>query len=328
MRPLMEKLKNGQLQTSKGVSFLEAKYQIMLQYILQLTFFIHAKLSGQRIKDHPVVDSLVELRVVLERMKPVEAKLKYQIDKLVRTAVMGTQANKDTSVNDPMAFKPNPMNLMNKDDDDNESEEEDDDDTMTMRTNGDSKNDVYRPPKMAPVSYDETGGSKKSKYERDQERLHEKASRSRVIQDLMTEMNDAPEEVDALGGVNEGTGYGERMDRKIAEKNDYEENNYVRLQVTRKEKKHLLAKNKMRFESEFDNLNDFSNLVGIQEVNERENERFRNVLNRNNKNATQPRGQKRSASGGDKFHGVIGGDAKSRNKFQRNVKYARNSKKN
>ncbi|CAO3601334.1 unnamed protein product [Absidia cylindrospora] len=249
MPPLMEKLKNGQLQTSKGVSFLEAKYQIMLQYILQLTFFIHAKLSGQRIKDHPVVDSLVELRVVLERMKPIETKLKYQIDKLVRTAVMGTQANKD-SVNDPMAFKPNPMNLMSKDDDDNDDDESEDDDTMMMRT--DDKGDVYRPPKMAPVSYDETGGSKKSKYDRDQERLHEKASRSRVIQDLMTEMNDAPEEVDALGGVNEGTGYGERMDRKIAEKNDYEENNYVRLQVTRKEKKHLLAKNKMRFESEFD----------------------------------------------------------------------------
>jgi U3 small nucleolar ribonucleoprotein protein LCP5 len=157
------------------------------------------------------------------------------------------------TVNDPLAFKPNLMNLMNKDNNDDDSEEDDSDDyTMGKSGSGGSSSGVYRPPKMAPVSYDENGGSKKSKGEKNDERLREKASRSRLMQDLMTEMNDAPEEVDALGGVNEGTGYGERMDRKLAEKNDYEENNYVRLQVTRKEKKHLQAKNKMRFESEFD----------------------------------------------------------------------------
>jgi U3 small nucleolar ribonucleoprotein protein LCP5 len=63
----------------------------MLQYILQLAFIIHAKISGKSIKGHPVVESLVECRIVLERMKPIEVKLKYQIDKLVRTAVLGTQ---------------------------------------------------------------------------------------------------------------------------------------------------------------------------------------------------------------------------------------------
>jgi hypothetical protein len=62
-------------------------------------------------------------------------------------------------------------------------------------------------------------------------------------------------------------------------------------------------------------------LVGIQEVNDRENERFRNVLNRNKKlqSSNEPRGQKRSG----KFHGVIDGDNASRNKFQRNVKYSK-----
>ncbi|KAI8078892.1 Sas10/Utp3/C1D family-domain-containing protein [Halteromyces radiatus] len=319
MRPLIEKLNNGQLQTNKGVSFLEAKYQIMLQYILQLTYFVHCKLSGKQIKGHPVVESLVELRVVLERMKPIEAKLKYQIDKLVRTAVLGTQQEKEQTANDPLAFKPNPTNLLNKEEDEEDEDDEDDDDEMNNYTKGNKSNGgIYRPPKMAPVTYDETGGSKKSKQEKNEERLKEKASRSRLMKDLMTEMNDAPEELDALGGVNEGTGYGERMDRKMAEKNDYEENNYVRLQVTRKEKKHLMAKNKMRFESEFDNLNDFSNLVGIQEVDERENERFRNVLNRKSQHKDK-RGHKRPG----KFHGVVDGEGASRNKFQRNVSFSK-----
>jgi U3 small nucleolar ribonucleoprotein protein LCP5 len=58
--------------------------------------------------------------------------------------------------------------------------------------------------------------------------------------------------VGVFGGVNEGTGYGDRIDNVIAEKDRYEEDNYVRLAVTRKEKQRLNKNKKMRFESEFD----------------------------------------------------------------------------
>ncbi|KAI8391780.1 Sas10/Utp3/C1D family-domain-containing protein [Radiomyces spectabilis] len=278
LKPLKQKLEDGELQTSKGVSFLEVKYHLMIQYVLQLAFYVNLKLSGKQLAQHPVVDSLVELRVILDKMKPIEAKLKYQVDKLVRAAVMGTQqaADKPTDsvssttamANDPLAFKPNLENLMNKDDEEEGGEMEED------------NTGVYRPPKLAPVTYDEARDSKKNKQERDQQRLREKASRSRLMKDVMAEMNETPEEIDALGGVNEGLGYGDRVDSMIAEKDRYEEDNYVRLAVTRKEKQRLKAKNRMRFESEFDNLNDFSNLVDIQSIEEQENERFRNVLNR------------------------------------------------
>ncbi|KAI7870786.1 Sas10/Utp3/C1D family-domain-containing protein [Spinellus fusiger] len=248
LQPIMKKLADGEIKTSKGVSFLEVKYHIMVQYLLQLTFYAHLKLSGKQVENHPVIGNLVELRVHLDKMKPIEAKLKYQIDKLVRTAVMGTQKNETGTVsgatavaNDPLAFKPNPMNLLSK----NEEEEEEDEDAM------DDKTGVYRPPKLAPVNYD-IDKDKRSKNERNEERLKEKASRSRVLKDLMQEMNETPEEIDVHGGVNEGTGYGDRVDSLIAEKSKYEENNYVRLAVTRKEKKRMQSKNKMRFESEFD----------------------------------------------------------------------------
>ncbi len=48
------------------------------------------KSSGKKVKDHPVVEQLVELRAALEKIKPIETKLKYQIDKLVRIANMGS----------------------------------------------------------------------------------------------------------------------------------------------------------------------------------------------------------------------------------------------
>ncbi|KAI9277242.1 Sas10/Utp3/C1D family-domain-containing protein [Phascolomyces articulosus] len=289
LKPIIQRYHDGEIKTSKGVSFLEVKYQLMVQYITELAFYVHLKLSGKQIENHPVVDSLVELRVILDKMKPIENKLKYQIDKLVRTAVMGTQKQPEVGDQDPLAFKPNPMNLLARDEEGEEEDEEEGDEE------GQGKSGVYRPPKLAPVVYDENKG-KKSKYERDQERLRERSSRSRVIRDLMVDMNDAPEEVDALGGVNEGMGYGERLDRQIKEKDDYEENNYVRLTTTRKEKQRMNAKNRMRFETEFDNLNDFNNLVGIQDVEREENERFKNVLNRKRQRTESGAGRSKKRS--------------------------------
>jgi U3 small nucleolar ribonucleoprotein protein LCP5 len=241
----------GDIHTSKGVSFLEIKYQMMLQYVLELAYFVHLKLSGKSVEGHAVIESLVELRVVLDRMKPIEGKLKYQIDKLVRAAVMGAQQQQKsdekaaTTVEaeaDPLAFKPNPTNLLARD----VSGDEDDDDQ------DDATDGIYRPPKLAPANYDENAGRKSGKKERDEMRLKEKASRSRLMKDLMSEMSENPEELGVFGGVNEGTGYGDRIDSVIAEKNQYEEDNYVRLSVTRKEKKRMNSNKKMRFESEFD----------------------------------------------------------------------------
>ncbi|KAI9494906.1 Sas10/Utp3/C1D family-domain-containing protein [Zychaea mexicana] len=286
LKPIIQRYHDGEIKTSKGVSFLEVKYQLMVQYITELAYYVHLKLSGKSIENHPVVNSLIELRVILDKMKPIENKLKYQIDKLVRTAVMGTQKQPEVGNQDPLAFKPNPMNLLARDEEEEEEEEEGEEE---------GKSGVYRPPKLAPVVYDESKG-RKSKYEKDQERLRERSSRSRVIRDLMADMNDAPEEVDAMGGVNEGMGYGERFDEQLKEKDDYEENNYVRLAVTRKEKQRLKAKNRMRFETEFDNLNDFNNLVGIQDVEEEENERFKNVLNRKRQRSESGAGRSKKRS--------------------------------
>ncbi|CAM0136355.1 hypothetical protein VKS41_006837 [Umbelopsis sp. WA50703] len=307
LKPILSKVSTGEIKTSKGISFLEAKYHILLQYISNLAFIIQLKLSGKQVEGHPVVQSLIELRVILEKMKPVEQKLKYQIDKVVRTALVGQQdnemANGRSAVSDPLAFKPNPMDLINKAGDEDEDEAD--------------KSGVYRPPKLAPVTYEEDIRTS-SKKDKNQNRLMEKASRSRIMRDLMEEMGDRPEEVDALGGVNEGMGFGDKLDRQMQEKDQYEENNYVRLAVTRKEKKRLQNNNRMRFDNEFDNLNDFSNLVGIQDVEEQENERLRNVMTRRNRD--DGRGEKRSRGDQGLFDDLEEG---SMNRFQKQRRFVK-----
>lgn len=62
------------------------------------------KSQGKSIKDHPVIDQLVRIRTVMEKLKPLDAKLKHQIDKLLKIAVVGSVEH---LANDPKSFKPN-----------------------------------------------------------------------------------------------------------------------------------------------------------------------------------------------------------------------------
>ena len=66
--------------------------ELLLSYCTNLCFYFYLKASGIRVSDHPVVAQLVEQRALLEKLRPLETKLKYQIDKLVRAATTGVAA--------------------------------------------------------------------------------------------------------------------------------------------------------------------------------------------------------------------------------------------
>ncbi|KAK2499909.1 hypothetical protein MC885_019444 [Smutsia gigantea] len=80
-------LKNLQEQ---GLSLLEVKDQLLLMYLMDLSHLILDKASGGSLQGHAAVLRLVEIRTVLEKLRPLDQKLKYQIDKLVKTAVTGS----------------------------------------------------------------------------------------------------------------------------------------------------------------------------------------------------------------------------------------------
>jgi U3 small nucleolar ribonucleoprotein protein LCP5 len=65
--------------------------ELLLEYLLNLAYLFAVRLQGKSISSHPAINHLVESRVILEKLKPVENKTKYQIDKLVRAAVVGEQ---------------------------------------------------------------------------------------------------------------------------------------------------------------------------------------------------------------------------------------------
>lgn len=144
---MLVRVKSGEISTAKGLSFLEMKYHMLLSYLINLTYVVLKKCSGESINCDPAIDRLIEIRTVLEKIRPIDHKLKYQIDKLVKTAVTGT-INSD----DPSYFKANPDALIPKIDSLGE-ESDSDQDSDDPKSKQNRKTNTYKPPKIAAVHY-------------------------------------------------------------------------------------------------------------------------------------------------------------------------------
>ncbi|XP_073232300.1 neuroguidin-like isoform X1 [Porites lutea] len=238
---LMEKITSGSLLTKKGVSFLEVKFHLLLSYVIDLTYYLLTKTDGKSWQGDPAVERLVEARTVLEKMRPIDQKMKYQIDKMIKAATTGIAGGG----NDPLRFKPNPDNMATKlDDQDSESSDEED---------GQKKSKVYVPPKVAAVPYDEDG-DKKTRKEKDEERSRKRVLASSLLQDLRDEYSEGPQEI----RDETVSRWRKQKDKEEEEERTrYEEDNLLRLPAKRKKKM------TERAETGLDDLTSFANLSAL-----------------------------------------------------------------
>ncbi|XP_077302714.1 neuroguidin [Arctopsyche grandis] len=220
---MLQRVKSGEITTDKGLSFLEMKYHMLLSYLINLTYIVLRKCSGERIEADPAIDRLVEIRTVLEKIRPIDSKLKYQIDKLVKGAV--TSAG---SGNDPGLFRAHPENLVSKvEGDHSDASEDDEKESKDEETN--AKTGIYVPPKFAAMHYD-GDESHADKEKRQVDRHRKRALNSSVIRELRDEYLDTPMEISS--GVR-----GQQIISKFQrEKTEYEENYLTRLPLTKVEK--------------------------------------------------------------------------------------------
>nr|CAD7394059.1 unnamed protein product [Timema cristinae] len=184
---MLARVKRGEVSTDKGLSFLEVKYHMLLSYLINLTYVVLRKCSGEKIEDDPAIDRLVEIRTVLEKMRPIDHKLKYQIDKLVKTAITGS-----TNSQDPSNFRANPANMISKlgEEEVSESGSEQEEPTGAKQ----DRTGVYVPPKLAAVHYD-GDENKTDRQQRILERAKKRALNTSMIQELREEYLDTPMEI-------------------------------------------------------------------------------------------------------------------------------------
>jgi hypothetical protein len=226
---ILNDLQSNSLDTKNGISLLQIRLLELLNYSTDLILFSIGKLNG--IFKQELIENLIEKRLLLEKTKPLEIKLKYQIEKLLKTR---------TEV-DPLNYKPNPELLVQQ-----------------------PEQEIYKPPRLVPVRYEKEP----------RERVT-----SRVLMDLSSQYDDKPMEIDATG-----TGYSSREaatreDEEMKSRLLFEEENFIRLNLTRKQKKLNAKMNKqgglIRFKNEFNDLkrdfNELSHLKDTKPIRKRSN---------------------------------------------------------
>jgi len=223
LEPIIDKVKKFKSVHSDGMSFLELKYHLLFNYCMNIAYFMLLKSQGATVKNHPVLDQLIELRVVMEKMKPLEEKLQYQIHKLIDIAKNQNENGAVNEVEHERTLKPNPASLIANEE--GSQSEEDDEDDLEHR--------VYRPPRIAPVvdnSRDKTNASKSWDKKR-KERVEEENWKESYM-----EMEQLPESLRG-GLISQDT---EKLTSWIdaeKERQKYEEENFTRLFTEKKEQK-------------------------------------------------------------------------------------------
>jgi hypothetical protein len=95
--PILEAARAGRVpKGSKGLSYLQVKLQLWLAYITDIVFFLLLKAEGASVKEHPVVAQLLHIRTLLERMRPLDERLQFQVARLLKAARAGA-AREDAS---------------------------------------------------------------------------------------------------------------------------------------------------------------------------------------------------------------------------------------
>ncbi|MCJ1390262.1 hypothetical protein MMC18_003120 [Xylographa bjoerkii] len=269
---------------SDGISLLDTKNELLLSYLQNLVFLIILKLrevshsseefenvdrnrggeEGQGIRAE-VVKKLVELRVYLEKgVKPLEGRLRYQIDKVVRAAEdedakeAASTLNHSQKTNGAAAgartTNGHHSNGRDNDDGSDESDESDVSDTdgkvdarptttidplayrpnpsaLTLpsrpgaRTSASRSDGIYHPPRIAPTSLPTTTPRNTTTSKR--------PSKSATLDEFVaTELSTAPVAEPSIGStiIDRGRRSKSAKEREVEkERRGYEESNYVRL---------------------------------------------------------------------------------------------------
>lgn len=240
IRSLRQKQQNTtDLDTKDGISLLSIKHHILLSYLQSLVLLSPHRVLGHSLTDRSppaqpfsspnreargsgagdLVDSMIEGRVVLEKIKPLEGRMRYQIEKLVRVAEEVPSSNQN-AVHDPLAFRPNPENLILDDEDGSEGDQDGNDDTAHDRDG------IYRPPRLAAMPYTEPKRDRKAR----------RGPLPSALSSLMQQDPSQPH-IESTSGLGSMPSLSSNRAREIRRMNEFEEENFTRLILKKKEMK-------------------------------------------------------------------------------------------
>jgi len=236
LHPLILKVRQLPKDT-EGISFLELKHRLLLTYCTNLSFYLLLKAEGRLVKKHPVIKTLASLRTVSEKIRSIDSKLKYQVEKLLKMATLGP--SHAPSKKDPLSFKPNVGDMLPK----------------VGSDHGESS--VYQAPKLTAVQFD-ADEKQLAREKVRKEKVRGRAQKSGMLDEFRDELADRPQEIKSMGGFRPQADF-------LKEREQYEEDQFIRLTETKADRKKRIASQKTRVQDDLD-LGDFGDLHALSEA--------------------------------------------------------------
>ncbi|CAI5440189.1 unnamed protein product [Caenorhabditis angaria] len=196
----------------EGLSLLKVKNAEMVAYLSEISILMSKMLKGDQIQTDSCTKRALKHRVILEKIRPIEDKMRPQIEKLL------SKKSGEKSVQKAANLR---VRLENMDVGDDENEEEDEDE------NGDEKSKEakkYVAPKIRAVRYEDEEEAPSKQVEKAKRR----AMQSSLILELKNQYSDAPEEIREVS---------ERKFQYDREREQYEEDNFTRVRMTKEQKR-------------------------------------------------------------------------------------------
>ena len=218
LEPFIQQSKN--LPRSQGLKFLSVKYQLLTNYCSFLLKYLQLKVATPKNKDPMttgLVDELIRHRLLIEKLKPIELTLKHQIDTLLNVKPNETILRPGMGT-----FEDDENGVDNKEEDSHEG--------------------TYKVPKVNPVHFPDENSSKK----KDQKKVK--------FPELEDGFESEPEEED-FNTAATSNNKNKSANKELAEREVYEEENFVRFTLSKTDKTRLMKASKLN--DELDDLDDF-----------------------------------------------------------------------
>lgn len=235
------------LASSDGISLLDAKSATLLRYNLNLVRFAKSKLRGDSIQ--PIAQQLVSDWVALERIRPLEKKIRYRVDALLKS-VSAREAGKESEAErfqrrqsaalfDEFAVQ----NLQDTNETANHEEEMVEEvEQMDM----------------------EMMEAERKKEEKERIRREIRVVRDENVREMVAELRGLPEQVDAsdMTGVRKNHIL-QRLLREDEKRIQYEEDHMTRLSMSKKDKKRKREIERAMEGEGVDDMDEFSGLIAV-----------------------------------------------------------------
>ena len=172
---------NSDINDSGGISLLSIKNHLLLHYLTNLVAVMYRRsVPNESLNSwatRSIILRLCEIRTFIEKIRPIEQKLQYQMDKLLKN-----------NLDQQLTYR---ANIENFDEDINDNEE------INQNEDEERKAKIYRPPKLVPVEYNEDFNKKNEAgiINKRLEYLKRRVYHSDILEDYKSKYSDAPEEI-------------------------------------------------------------------------------------------------------------------------------------